>query len=123
MKHCRCYLQLEVTNSSNLEVEKEVAKLLGSSHIPLHILSRSRTCKKMEEACLKALVDVESTIKFADLVTAQQPQLKSFIRQTRSVALTMVSTSFEKADSRTLSTFKDIFCFLQDIGRTNYVTM
>ena len=73
--------------TKNLEVEKEVARILGSTHIPLHILCKSHTCEKLDEACLNALVDVESKIKFAQLVSKRQPQLMSFIRQSKCVAL------------------------------------
>ena len=73
--------------TKNLKVEYAVATALGSSHIPMHVLCKSHTCEKLDEACLKALIEVENIIKFADLVTKRQPQLKSFVRQSKCVAL------------------------------------
>ena len=73
--------------TKNLKVEYAVATALGSSHIPMHVLCKSHTCEKLDEACLKALIEVENIIKFADRVTKRQPQLKSFVRQSKCVAL------------------------------------
>lgn len=73
--------------SKNLKVEYAVAEALGSSHIPIHLLCKSHTCEVLDKSCLEALIEVECIIKFADLVTKRQPQLKSFVRQSRCVAL------------------------------------
>ena len=73
--------------TKNLEVEYAVAKSLESSHIPLHILCKSHVCEVLDKSCLEALIEVECTIKFAELVTKRQPQLKSFVRQSKCVAL------------------------------------
>ena len=79
------YAYMTDSVSKNLKVEYAVAEILGSSHIPIHILCKSHTCEKLDEACLSALVEVESAIKFADLITKRQPQLKSFVRQSKCV--------------------------------------
>ena len=42
--------------TKNPEVEPEVSKIFESSHIP-HVLCKSHTCEKLDEACLNALVD------------------------------------------------------------------
>ena len=73
--------------SKNLKVEYAVAEALGSSHIPIHLLCKSHTCEVLDKSCLEALIEVECIIKFADLVTKRQLQLKSFVRQSRCVAL------------------------------------
>ena len=73
--------------TKNLKIEDEVAKLLGSSHIPYHTLCKSRTCEKLDEACLKALASVETEINYSQLIIKKQPhQLKSFVRQTKCIA-------------------------------------
>ena len=45
--------------AKNLKVETAVAKELKSDHIPLHILCKSHTCEKLDEACINALVEIE----------------------------------------------------------------
>ena len=73
--------------SKNLKVEIEVAHRLNSNHIPIHILCKSHTCEKLDEACINALVHAEKKIDYAKLLIAYQPQLKSFIRRKKCVAL------------------------------------
>ena len=72
----------------NLKVKYAEVTDLGSSHTPMHVLCKLDTCEKLDEACLRALIEVETIITFADIVTKHQPQLRSFIRQSKCVALT-----------------------------------
>ena len=58
-----------IHDTDNLEVEKEVAEILGLTQMPLHILCKSHTCEILDKACLNALADVEINIKFAQLVS------------------------------------------------------
>ena len=48
--------------SKNLNVEEEFAKKLESSHMPLHLLCKSHTCKKFDETNIKSLSQVENII-------------------------------------------------------------
>ena len=73
--------------TKNLKIEEFVAERLNSTHIPKHILCKSHTCEKLDESCINALVEVENDIKIAELVSKKQPQLKSFVRQSRCVGL------------------------------------
>ena len=74
----------------NLKIDHGVAEMLGSNHIPYHTLCKSHTCEKLDEACIKALVNIETEVKYSELIFKKQPQLKSFIRQTKCVALAAV---------------------------------
>lgn len=74
--------------TKNLHVEDEVATVLESQHKPLHILCKSHTCEKLDASCIDALVEIEKNIDYAQLLCKRQPELKSFIRQTKCVALT-----------------------------------
>ena len=76
--------------TKNLKIEDEVAKLLGSSHIPYHTLCKSYMCEKMDEAYFKALASVETEINYSQLIIKKQPQLKSFVRQTKCIALAAI---------------------------------
>ena len=76
--------------SKNLKIEYGVAESLGSTHIPIHVLCKSHTCEKLDEACIKALVSVESEIDYPKLIIRSQPQLKSFVRQTKCIALAAI---------------------------------
>ena len=59
--------------TKNLKVETAVAKEPKSNHLPLHILCKSHTCEKLDEACINALVEIEREIKYAELLIKRQP--------------------------------------------------
>ena len=73
--------------TKNLKVEDSMAKELGSKHVPHHLLCKSHTCEKLDESCVNALVRVESDLKYSELLIKCQPRLKSFIRQTKCLAI------------------------------------
>ena len=74
----------------NLKVEDEVSKIFESNHIPYHVLCNSHTCGEIDEACLHALISVEAEINYPTLIIKRQPQLKSFVRQTKCIALAAI---------------------------------
>jgi len=74
--------------TKNLKIEEEVAKALGSSHVPLHLLCKSHTCEKFDESCINSLVEIERELSYADLLIKRQPRLKPFIRQSKCVVVT-----------------------------------
>ena len=76
--------------TKNLKTEHGVAEMLGSNHIPFHTLCKSHICEKLDEACIKALANIETEVKYSELIIKKQPQLKSLIRQTKCVALDTV---------------------------------
>ena len=52
----------------NLNIETEVAKQLGSSHIPFHILCKSHTCEKLDLTCIDTLVKIKEELKYSELL-------------------------------------------------------
>ena len=54
----------------NLKVEDEVSKIFESNHIPYHVLCKSHTCEKIDEA----LISVETEINYPTLIIQRQPQ-------------------------------------------------
>ena len=64
-----------------------MAKELGSKHVPHHLLCKSHACEKLDESCVNALVRVGSDLKYSELLIKCQPRLKSFIRQTKCLAI------------------------------------
>ena len=58
---------------------------LASNHIPIHILCKSHTCEKLDECCIDALIEVESQFEHC------RPQLKSFVRQSRCIAVCTIT--------------------------------
>ena len=76
--------------SKNLKVEEGVAAKLESSHIPYHTLCKSHVCEKLDEACIKALTNIETELNYPQLIITKQPQLKSFVRQTKCITLAAI---------------------------------
>ena len=73
--------------SKNLKVEVEVSRRLETDHIPIHILCKSHTCEKLDDSCISVLVKVEVLWKITNLIVQREPRLRSFVRQSRSVAM------------------------------------
>ena len=69
------------------KIGKLVAERLSSSHIPIHILYKSCTCEKLDECCIDELYEVKSQLKVTDMIVQRKPQLKSFVCQSRWVAI------------------------------------
>ena len=86
----KIYAYMTDVVSKNFEVEIHVSKQLGTDHIPIHLLCKSQTCEKLDEACINALVKIKNEIKYTDLIIAQQPQLKSFIRQSKCITIVAI---------------------------------
>ena len=76
--------------TKNLKIEHGVAEMLGSNHISYHMLCKSHRCEKLDEACIKALVNIETEVKYSELIIKKQLQLKLFIHETKCVALAAV---------------------------------
>ena len=74
----------------NLKIEYGVAEVLESDHIPHHVLCKAHVCEKLDGACLNALIQVETELKYPSLIIRRQPQLKSFVRQTKCIALAAI---------------------------------
>ena len=54
--------------TKNLKLEHGVAEMLGSIYLPYHTLCKSHTCEKLDEACIKALVNIETEVKYSELI-------------------------------------------------------
>ena len=73
--------------TKNLKVEEGVSEELGTDYVPLHLLCKSHTCEKLDESCINALVYVETELKYSELLIKSQPRLRSFLRQTKCIAV------------------------------------
>ena len=86
--------------TKNLNIEVEVAKQLESNHAPMHILCKSHTCEKLDGACTDTLVRVvEADLKYSELLIKCQPRLKSFIRQTKYLAICAMKAMLKLASN------------------------
>ena len=81
------YAYMTDAASKNLKLGYEVSKQLGTKHVPIHLLCKSHTCEKLDESCINVLVKIEQQLKVAEMITNRQPNLRSFIRQSKSVVL------------------------------------
>ena len=66
--------------AKNLEVEKIVAEILGSSYWPEHFLCVSHTIEKFDIMCISVLVDIENKISLRGKIESSHPELTSFFR-------------------------------------------
>ena len=66
--------------SKNLDVEKMVAEMLGSSYWPEHFLCVSHTIEKFDIMCISVLVDIEKKISLRGKIESSYPELRSFFR-------------------------------------------
>ena len=73
--------------SKNMKVEQEVSKSLQTEHVPYHLLCKSHTCEKLDESCINTLVAIEKKIEIGVWIVKRKPQLKSFLRKSRSITL------------------------------------
>ena len=73
------------------KVEELVAEKLSSSHIPIQILHKSHTGEKLDQYCIDAPWEIESQSKITEMVIQRQPQMKSFVRQSRCVAVSVMT--------------------------------
>ena len=76
--------------TKNLAVEIKVADLLNTTHLPHHILCKSHTCEKLDEACINVLFRIEQKINLSSLILQSEPRLKPFIRQSRTVIMSAI---------------------------------
>ena len=76
--------------SKNLKVEHAVADILGSDHVPLHLLCKSHTCEKLDETNIQTLCEIESKIELRKQFEKREPRLKPFLRSSKTVALAAI---------------------------------
>ena len=85
------YAYITDAASKNLKVEYEVSKKLGAKHVPIHLLCKSHTCERLDKSCINILVKIEQQLKMAEMITNRQPNLQSFIQQSKSIVLCVIT--------------------------------
>ena len=71
--------------SKNLDIENGVAQLLCSDHTPYHLLFKSHTCERLDTDILSPLTEIENKINIRSKILAQEPNLKSFVGNSKSI--------------------------------------
>ena len=66
-----------------VEVEKGLAEVLHSNHVPHHLLCKSHTCEQLDSDILSPLT--ENKIGLKKLIISQEPSLKSFLGNAKCV--------------------------------------
>ena len=73
--------------TKNVKVEELALEMLSSSYVPIHVLCKSHTHGKLDKFCIDALSVVKSQLKITDMIIQRKARLKSFIPQSRYVAV------------------------------------
>jgi hypothetical protein len=107
--------------SKNLQIEIEVAKVLQSDHIPLHLLCKSHVCEKFDVTNIAALAKVEAKIGLREKIEKREPSLKSFLRQKKSIVADVAIPALLKlvakeGDGRTSSLADEFSLILEGDG-------
>ena len=93
--------------SKNLQVEYLVAEMLGSEHIPIHLLCKSHTCEKLDETNIQTLCEIENKINLRKQFEKREPQLKSYLRSSKAVVLAAINALLklvaQEGDGKTTS--------------------
>ena len=71
---------MTVLLQKKLEKEKTIAKALDSSHIPLHLLCKSRPVEALDKSSLEVLNEIEKSAKHQEIFGKINPALKLFFR-------------------------------------------
>ena len=64
--------------AKNLEVEKIVPQIIGSNHIPYHILCKSHTVEKLDKSNLDLLSNLQKSVSLGEKFESINSALKSF---------------------------------------------
>ena len=67
-----------MTRTYSLNIENGVAAVLGSSHIPLHLLCKAHTVNTLNGSNINFLPSLESPLKFREDLESINPGVKSF---------------------------------------------
>ena len=62
----------------NLEVDKMVPQIIGSNHIPYHILCKSHTVEKLDKSNLDLLSNLQKSVSLGEKFESINSALKSF---------------------------------------------
>jgi hypothetical protein len=103
----------------NLQIEIEVAIVLQSDHIPLHLFCKSHVCEKFEVTNIAALAKVEAKIGLREKIEKREPSLKSFLRQKKSIVADVAIPALLKlvakeGDGRTSSLADEFSLILEE---------
>ena len=122
-------LSIIMTDSvgKNLKIEEGIAIALDSSHHPIHLLCKAHTVEALDRSNIDVLAKLENALKFREALESQNPNLKSFLRGEKSVALCAIKSilSFVSHDKSTSSTnqaelFDDV---LQREGKVKHLSL
>ena len=95
-----------------VEVEKGLAEVLHSKHVPHHLLCKSHTCERLDSDILSALTEKENKIGLKKLIISQEPSLKSFLGSAKCVTevelVSILKLVSRDSDGKTVS-FRDQF--------------
>ena len=69
----------------NLKIETAVGEVIGSEHIPIHILCKSHTCERLDQDNLLALSQIENKVELRQQIISREPRLRSFLGQSKCV--------------------------------------
>ena len=88
------------------QIENVIATLLGSNHIPLHLLCKAHTVEALDISNINVLANLESSFKFREAPESIHACAKSFIRSEKSVVLYTIKSvhnfaSYDKSSSST----------------------
>ena len=104
----------------NLGIEKGVADMLGSSHIPYHLLCKSHTCERLDSDVLSALTEMEHKIRLKDHILSQEPRLRSFTGGCKSFVeialIALLNLVLKESDGKTVSLREQFDCALESNG-------
>ena len=82
--------------TKNFKIEVEVSQKLEPNQAPaIHLLCKSHTCEKLDECCLNTSKRTENDLNMTELVIQRSPQIKSFVKQTRCLAICALKTTLK----------------------------
>ena len=73
--------------TKNLGINPEVAKKIGSDHIPLSLLCKAHTCERLDADNISSLLKIEAKIGLREMIAKREPLLNSFLRKQKCVVV------------------------------------
>ena len=106
--------------SKNLDIENGVAQLLCSDHTPYHLLFKSHTCERLDTDILSPLTEIENKINIRSKILAQEPNLKSFVGNSKSIVqvalIALLKLVSKESDGKTVSLTEQFDYILDEDG-------
>ena len=94
---------------------------MSSKNIPIHLLRKSNVCEKFDAANISALASIVSKLGLREKIWKRDPNLKSFLRQKKSIVVDVVIAAVLKlvvreASSCTSSLSDEFSLILEEDG-------